>query len=248
MVDSDPNDHTAHSAQPQHAPAAPLIAEKLAEMVRKLRLARAEVHTLPNSAARLYGDAADALEALTAENARLHARLEDDRAYQIIDGKRVVIRVEPGSIPDGIACRDETIHQQDKMIDDLRDERDRLKAEVERLTAYSRHQYSLGHEAAAVEIGGEVDVLKAELLFAKTRLKHAPSPDHFDIVCEALAEIKATIDGEGLPGQTVADIVDGCLAEIAALPKSKGDLPHPGWYAAHRLRVEAAHAAKETAR
>lgn len=41
------------------------------ELVAKLRIASREVHTVPNSAARLYGDAADLIEAQAAEIGRL---------------------------------------------------------------------------------------------------------------------------------------------------------------------------------
>jgi len=40
-------------------------------------------------------------------------------------------------------------------------------------------------------------------------------PRHFEILAEAMAEIKATSDG--LSNQPIADIVAGCLEEIAAL-------------------------------
>jgi hypothetical protein len=40
-------------------------------------------------------------------------------------------------------------------------------------------------------------------------------PRHFNILAEAMAEVKATSDG--LSDQSIADIVDGCLAEIEAL-------------------------------
>jgi len=46
------------------------------------------------------------LEELQQENKRLHIRLEDSHAWDK-NGNR--IDVEPGSIPDGIDCRDETI-------------------------------------------------------------------------------------------------------------------------------------------
>ena len=44
----------------------------------------------------------------------------------------------------------------------------------------------------------------------------AVDPRHFDILAEAMAEVKATSDG--LSDQPIADIVQGCLDEIAALP------------------------------
>lgn len=46
---------------------------------------------------------------LKEENERLHTRLEDNYCWQTVNGKWVKIAVEPGSIPDGIECRDETI-------------------------------------------------------------------------------------------------------------------------------------------
>ena len=56
------------------------------------------------------------LAELEKEIAALHERLEDNRAYDV-DGKR--IEVKPGSIPDGIYCRDETIKLQDEYIKEL---------------------------------------------------------------------------------------------------------------------------------
>jgi predicted nuclease with TOPRIM domain len=58
---------------------------------------------------------------------RLQDRLEMRHAWQVVDGKEVRITVEPGSIPDGIDARDETIRQLDKNCDTLRSERDRLR-------------------------------------------------------------------------------------------------------------------------
>lgn len=46
-------------------------------------------------------------------------------------------------------------------------------------------------------------------------LKYAPSQPHFDILAEAMAEVKASSDG--LSDQPIAEIVQGCLDEIAAL-------------------------------
>ncbi len=50
----------------------------------------------------------------------------------------------------------------------------------------------------------------------ETALDRAPDGRHFDILAEALAEVKATSDGKS--DQSIADIVAGCLDEIAALP------------------------------
>lgn len=47
---------------------------------------------------------------------RLRERLEMTHAWQTVDGKMVRVAVEPGSIPDGIECRDETIRLQDREI------------------------------------------------------------------------------------------------------------------------------------
>lgn len=54
------------------------------------------------------------------ENRRLRARLEMTHAWQMVDGTMTRVEVEPGSIPDGIECRDETIRLQDREIDRLR--------------------------------------------------------------------------------------------------------------------------------
>lgn len=58
-------------------------------------------------------EAADLIE-------RLRERLEMTHAWRMIDGKMTKVAVEPGSIPDGIECRDETIKLQDKVIERLR--------------------------------------------------------------------------------------------------------------------------------
>lgn len=50
---------------------------------------------------------------------------------------------------------------------------------------------------------------------AEAALQTAPQHAHFNILAEALAEIKATVDGQS--ARPVRDIVYGCLAEIAAL-------------------------------
>jgi hypothetical protein len=51
----------------------------------------------------------------------LETRLETNAVWQMIDGKMTRVAVEPGSIPDGIECRDETIKLQDKHIAELRE-------------------------------------------------------------------------------------------------------------------------------
>ncbi|MFC3638857.1 hypothetical protein ACFONL_16065 [Camelimonas fluminis] len=56
-------------------------------------------------------------DVLRAEVEALQDRLEMRHAF---DGSGKRISVEPGSIPDGIACRDETIRQLDKRVDEYR--------------------------------------------------------------------------------------------------------------------------------
>ena len=69
--------------------------------------------------AELDNDAADLIERQAAEIERLNERLENNHVYNT-SGERV--DVCPGSIPDGISCRDETIKGQDEMIRRLRSE------------------------------------------------------------------------------------------------------------------------------
>ena len=49
---------------------------------------------------------------------------------------------------------------------------------------------------------------------------------HFNILCEAMAEIKATVDGKST--QPIKDIVSGCLDEIEMLEVCKQDKPKGG--------------------
>lgn len=73
-----------------------------------------------------------ALNKAAAEIERLRERLEMTHAYQLVDGKMTRVAVEPGSIPDGIECRDGTISLQDKHIKDLIERlRDARAAEIE---------------------------------------------------------------------------------------------------------------------
>jgi hypothetical protein len=59
------------------------------------------------------------IERLTYQNELLLDRLEANFAWQFIDGVKTKVKVEPGSIPDGIDCRDETIKLQDAHIERL---------------------------------------------------------------------------------------------------------------------------------
>lgn len=71
---------------------------------------------------------AQEIERLKAENSRLHERLEDNHVFELQDGKMVRVELDEPTPYDGILCRDETIKLQDENMD-------RLRAEVERLTA-----------------------------------------------------------------------------------------------------------------
>lgn len=57
--------------------------------------------------------------------------------------------------------------------------------------------------------------LAAENERLREALRNAPDVRHFQILVEAMSEVKATNDGQS--DQTITGIVDGCLAEIAAL-------------------------------
>jgi hypothetical protein len=111
----------------------------LPSLVHRLRTAEAERAALRSIAdadqrvkagmmdeINFFRDACSSLRARAekaeAEVARLHERLEDNHVYGTAPdtGEMVRIDVEPGSIPDGISCRDETIRLQDKSIDNLR--------------------------------------------------------------------------------------------------------------------------------
>lgn len=68
--------------------------------------------------------------------------------------------------------------------------------------------------APAVEPVG-IKALLAEIERLQFALRQAPSVSHFHILAEAMAEVKATSDGKS--DQAIADIVSGCIEEIAAL-------------------------------
>ncbi len=55
------------------------------------------------------------------ENDRLHERLEDSHVYAVDgNGQWVRKKVPPGSVPDGIECRDETIRGLQAQLDERR--------------------------------------------------------------------------------------------------------------------------------
>ncbi len=73
--------------------------------------------------------AAAALQRLAQEVERLNERLENNHLYEHKDGQMVRVEVSPGSIPDGIDCRNETIKLQDER-------NDRLAARITELEAH----------------------------------------------------------------------------------------------------------------
>lgn len=80
----------------------------------------------------LAPELATAVRHLAAENARLHARLEDSHVWVTdADGREVMTDVPPGSIPDGIAARDETIRLQDAEIRRLEEENSQMRKRME---------------------------------------------------------------------------------------------------------------------
>ena len=101
-------------------------------------------------------EAADALDAAQAEIVRLQDRLEMRHAWRIIDGQKVRVEVEPGSIPDGIDCRNETIKLQDEHCLRLGEEIAALRLEAD--AAGSR---ITGLEAMLADAQAEVGRLRA---------------------------------------------------------------------------------------
>lgn len=85
------------------------------------------------------------------------------------------------------------------------------EAENERLRkAVEEMEYSDGDASFWRHIAKQ----NAEAL-SRTGAVKVIDPRHFDILVEAMAEVKATSDG--LSDQPIADIVQGCIDEIAAL-------------------------------
>jgi hypothetical protein len=78
------------------------------------------------------------------------------------------------------------------------------------------------------ELKAERNALAEENERLRKRVKDMSSDIRIGYIhCEALAEIKATVDGKS--DQPVADIISGCIAEVAAyrvtLAKLIGDTP-----------------------
>ena len=82
-----------------------------------------------------------------AEVARLHERLEDNYAF---DGEGNRIAVEPGSIPDGISCRDETI----RLLDDLVERKDERIAKLVSRARARRNRQPTAEPATGDRVGG----------------------------------------------------------------------------------------------
>lgn len=92
------------------------------------------------------------MPALLGEVDALRTRLEMDFAWQIIDGVKTKVKVEPGSIPDGIDCRNETIKLQDGHIKELRGEVEGLRTALRRLAILKTVRMAYG--GATVPNGG----------------------------------------------------------------------------------------------
>lgn len=86
------------------------------------------------------------LDRLRAEVARLHERLEDNHVFELRDGEMVRVEVEPGSLPDGIDCRNETIKLQDANNDRLRARVAELQDAAQKFRDVIYHRVT-GHEA-----------------------------------------------------------------------------------------------------
>lgn len=222
MVDHTPTDETvirnpidvvAAIFDLEPTPAATISAQEIAEMIRKLRLARAEVHTLPNSAARLYGDAADAIEALTAENARLTSERDDAAS---------VIR----------SLQDELRKAADAGVR-LMDERRALKAEVERLTSERDTLRDAVAEGGQVIEGlrTEVERLQASECGLRTEMEAA----YGDLTNSLMTGFSH--------GRATAKELEGRIARAKATLEVVIFGQPANWYARHRSQVEAAHAA-----
>jgi hypothetical protein len=102
---------------------------------------------------------------------KLHARLEMDHAFVMDDlttGELRRIEIEPGIIPDGIECRDDTIRLQDEQIERLVTERVALIHDLE-----SANRSVLAETEARAAAEAERDALKAENAGLREALSHA---------------------------------------------------------------------------
>lgn len=87
-----------------------------------------------------------------------------------------------------------------------------LSAELETVKG-ERDAYKTEYEGACVD--GMKQAARAEAAEAKLAGGEAVDVRHFNILAEAMAEVKATSDG--LSDQSIAEIVAGCIEEINAL-------------------------------
>jgi hypothetical protein len=109
---------------------------KRAEIRRQIPHRRSVQENKPDRLADLLDEAAGELE-------RLHQRLEDSH-YVDNAGNRVAC--EPGSIPDGIECRDTTIDMQDRLIDRLWYRIEELEAQQNLYQVFVRYSDTCGNE------------------------------------------------------------------------------------------------------
>lgn len=110
---------------------APVVSDAQAELRWMIAKVAGKAYAVSTSKP-AWNDVADALlsgpiAAMQAEHRReverLHERLEDNHAFDM-DGNR--IECEPGSVPDGITCRDETIKLQDERLAAMQAEHERV--------------------------------------------------------------------------------------------------------------------------
>lgn len=179
----------------------------------------------------------DALEALTAENATNAEKATYWRGQHSAlaqEGLKLTARLEisPDHPYDGIACRDETIHQQDRLIDELRAEltETRLQCLSHEGQAHAAYEAQQRAEAEAERLKGLCRTYDEELHGTFRTMAHAAGSLMW---CERRLS----------PGYSAA--VRGMVRELGFDP---ADFEKPGamptiadhrWYATHRAKVEA---------
>ena len=92
--------------------------------------------------------AADILAAQAAEIERLHTRLEDNFMFILRNGEFVREACEPGTIPDGIECRNETIKG-------IEEQRNVLRAKLAKMTEERDEAREYAKEARLAEKAAE---------------------------------------------------------------------------------------------
>lgn len=131
---------------------------RLREELAKSKKQAGMDHDWANRAANELVDVRDQVAAVKTENERLHTRLEDDRVWtvDVISGERTLERVVPGSLADGIECRDDTIRL-------LEDRFERQSAEL----MEAKEAWKAAHELFAedvVQFNAQYRTLKARAL------------------------------------------------------------------------------------